>query len=143
MKTTNLKYIAYALSALMLMQSCIVYNKTPVSVEEAIATNRRVKVYTTENETYEFKKLVKEKENIYGIIDNYGSNKQARLRIDLASYIKEIDTEKGLAKILLPFEIKEVYTKNRTKSILSLWPVWVPAILVGLAFATGGIGGCC
>lgn len=140
MKTTILKGIAYALSALMLLQSCVVYNKIPVSVDEAIATKKRVKVYTTENETYEFNKLVKEEGILYGIKNIHGSNKEIESRLELAQYVKKIDQDNGLVKILLPFEIKEVYTKNRIKSILSFWPVWVPAILIGLAFASGD---CC
>ena len=67
MKTTNLKYIVYALAALMLMQSCVAYHKAPVTVDEAVATNNKVKVYSIENKKYTFNKLVKEEDKIYGI----------------------------------------------------------------------------
>jgi hypothetical protein len=136
MKTTNIKYIAYALSALMLMQSCIVYNKTPVSVDEAVATNNKVKVYSIENKKHIFNKLVKEEDKIYGISSLKGLNKSL-----FAQYVKEIDQKKELVKILLPFEIKEIYTFNKKRStILTLVAIFGPPLLIagaiGIAFAT-------
>jgi hypothetical protein len=135
MKTTNLKYIAYALSALMLMQSCRVYHKNPVSVDEAVATNKLVKIYTTENKKFVFKKLLKEEGNLYGISTLHELNKN-----EFAPYVKEIDKEKGLVKILLPFEIKEIYKKNRTIStiftfIILTSPLWISAIGLAIAFS--------
>jgi hypothetical protein len=132
MKTTHLKYIAYALAALMLMQSCVVYHKTPVSVDEAVATNKPVKIYTTENKIYKFKKLVREEDNIYGISSLKGLNKKI-----FAQYVKEIDQEKELIKILLPFEIKEIYERNRTMStvytiLIMTSPVWIFFAMWGL-----------
>ena len=132
MKTTNLKWIAYALSTLMLMQSCVVYHKTPVSVDEAVASNNTVKIYTTEDQKYNFKKLVKEEGNIYGISSIKGVNKKI-----FAPYVKGIDQEKELIKILLPFEIKEIYMKNKTMStvytiLLFTSPGWILAAMWGL-----------
>ena len=136
MKTTNLKYIAIALSGLMLLQSCRVYHKAPVSVDEAVATNKMVKVYTTENKKFVFKKLVKEEDKIYGISTLHELNKN-----EFAPYVKEIDREKGLVKILLPFEIKEIYKRNRTMStVLTFLTFTSPVWLFGLGiWAAGGI----
>jgi hypothetical protein len=45
MNTTNLKYIAYALSALMLMQSCRVYNYSSLVPEGDHSDQKKVKLY--------------------------------------------------------------------------------------------------
>jgi hypothetical protein len=141
MKTTNLKLIAYSLAVLMLMQSCVVYHKTPVSVDEAVASNNMVKIYTTENKIHKFEKLVTEDGKIYGIKSirqmSFDLNKKL-----YTTYIKEIDQDKGLVKILFPFEIEEVYTKNKTMSnlatvVMVFSPLIIMAILIGLWVAAG------
>jgi hypothetical protein len=138
MKTIKLNLIAYLLSVLMLIQSCVAYNKTPVSVDEAVATNNKVKIYTNENEKHLFDKLVMEDGQIYGIKLLNKLNKDV-----FAAYVKEIDQEKGLVKVLIPFDIKGIHTKNKTKSlvltlVLVLSPVLIPATIVGLWAAGGG-----
>lgn len=65
MKTNNLKWIAIALSALMLMQSCKVYHKDTATLDEVVLSQKRVKVKTNSNDTYEFDRLQKEEDLIY------------------------------------------------------------------------------
>jgi len=125
-----LKLIAYAMSALILMQSCIVYHKSPVTVDEAVATNNLVKIYTTENKEYKFKKLVKEEDNIYGISSLDGRNSKNVF----APYVKEIDQDNNLVKILLPFDIKEIHTINKNGSTIATLAVIFGPLLAITAF---------
>lgn len=111
MKTNSVKVIVYFFSILMLLQSCVAYYKAPVSVEEAIATHDKVKIRTIDNEQYKFNSLIREDGELYGIKNLVEGKRDA-----LAPYVKEIDHEKKLVKILLPFTIKEVYLKNQTKT---------------------------
>ena len=135
MKSKSLRWIAYALTVLMLLQSCTIYRKMPVSIDEAVATNNSVKVYTTENEKYKFKRLVKEDDKIYGISHINGPNAKK-----FTNSIEEIYRSKSQVKILLPFDIKEVYIENKTLSTL------VPIVLVvGILaiFVAESMSNCC
>ena len=135
--THNLKSIAMALSALILMQSCSVYHSKTATIDEAVAANSKVKIYTTDNQKYKFDKLIKEESKIYGFKKINTSNRSAtKSRIELASNIKEIDVNTGLAKILIPFDIEEIHTKNKTLStIISIGiPVVIIIGLIGAAY---------
>ncbi len=69
MKTlkTRLRTIAFFFITMMILQSCIAYQKTPVSLLEAEQSKTLVKVNTISNQTYKFKQIVLEEEQFYGL----------------------------------------------------------------------------
>ena len=75
MRAFNLKWIAISLSALMLTQSCSIYHGKTSSVEDAIASKRKVKAKTFDNVTYKFDRLIKEDGKLYGIAKKYSNTR--------------------------------------------------------------------
>lgn len=64
---TSLKTIALFFMATLLFQSCVVYQKNPVSLLQAEQLQERVKLKTSANQTYYFEQIVLEKEQFYGL----------------------------------------------------------------------------
>ena len=50
-----------------MLQSCIAYQNTPVSLQQAEFNKKRVKVNTSSNYTYHFKQIVLEEDQFYGL----------------------------------------------------------------------------
>ena len=69
MKTlkTSLKTTALFIMAMTLLQGCIAYQNTPVSLEQAEQSKKRVKLKTSSNQTYNFEQIVLEEEEFYGL----------------------------------------------------------------------------
>jgi len=87
MKTlkTSLKTIALFFMTLTLLQSCVAYQKTPVSLLLAEQSKKRVKMKSSSNQKYYFKQIALEEEQFYGlkkekgeivriVISDYGTN---------------------------------------------------------------------
>ena len=116
MKTTNLKYIAYALSALMLMQSCVVhvYDKSGVTVDEALTYTNRVKAKTFVDVTYEFDDLMREDGQLYGI-----TKRNSKTANKLSYQIVDNNFgDKNVKIALLENTIKTYHLKNKNKSTI-------------------------
>ena len=79
MKTPNLmkqyktviKSILFVV-AIVLLQSCKVYQKNNVGIEQAVMFEKDVKIKTIHSETKKFDKLVKEGDGYFGINDKFG-----------------------------------------------------------------------
>ncbi|MBT8308703.1 MAG: hypothetical protein KJN85_17330 [Maribacter sp.] len=69
MKTlkTSLKTIPIFFIAITLLQSCVAYQKNPVSLLQAEQSKKRVKLKTSSNQTYKLKQIVLEEEQFYGL----------------------------------------------------------------------------
>jgi len=121
MKTTtrHLNVLALFFSALIFFQGCTVYKSTPVSIEQAVQNESKVKVTTKGNEKFKLNRIKIEDSNYYGY------NAKERIPLDQ----NNIDT------------IKE---KNKTLStVLSIVIPFVTIIgLLGILVAAGG-GLCC
>jgi hypothetical protein len=50
-----------------LFQSCVVYEKSSVSLDWAVKQERKAKVETINNQTYKFKRIKSDKDQFYGI----------------------------------------------------------------------------
>ena len=106
------KTIAWFLTALMLFQSCIVYHKTPTTLEKASQEQIKTKITNTNGETFKYKYITYEKGVYYGYVEQ-----------DWGEFIKvPLNNE----------DILSVKTKNKTAS--TLITISVIAIPV-LAFA--------
>ena len=117
MKTTNLKWIAIALSAMMLMQSCTVYQSKTATVDEAVMSQDRVMVKTQSYNILKFKYLRKEGNQLYGI-----TKRNSATANRLSFMIKEDKSFNDFVTILLSRgTIKEIHLPDKTLStILSI-----------------------
>lgn len=123
MKTNNIKWIAVLFSALMLFQSCKVYHNKTASVDEVIESQKKVKVKTNSNETYEFDRLQREENLIYAY---------TKIRSRTAEKLSDNGLEGKLDGKYLKFQlleetIKEYHLHNKALSIII--GVVVPAII--------------
>ena len=69
MKTLRnyLEQLGMLLCALILFQSCVVYQKTPVTLAQAADANKKAKVEMKSHETYRFKSIALENGQYYGL----------------------------------------------------------------------------
>ncbi|WP_242156854.1 hypothetical protein [Aestuariivivens sediminis] len=74
MKIINkyLKLVAFFLATLMLIQGCTVYRTTPVTLEEASATNNKVKLKKIDNQTIKYKKIISINQEYFGVKKSKG-----------------------------------------------------------------------
>lgn len=95
---------------LFLAVGCNVYHSGSVSVNEAVDSNSRVKIVTTDNVFYEFKKLQREKGMVVGV-----TSKKSDAVKGLSRYQQLPDGNN--VKIFLPEnEIQAVYLKDKKMS---------------------------
>jgi len=86
-----LKTIALFLTALILFQSCSVY-KTPVTLEQAVLEQKKVKITTASDETVKYKYIVYEGGQFYGIKNNPGEDVKFPINVD---EVYEVLAKKG------------------------------------------------
>ncbi|MEM6717909.1 MAG: hypothetical protein AAF611_01205 [Bacteroidota bacterium] len=101
---------------MLLFQSCTIYMKAPSTLEQAVESKRRAKVYLKSGAKVSYKRIIQQGDNYYGII------KKDTLQIN-------------------PSTIKLIRLKNRTFSIIAtvvvtgvgVLSLMVGTILVGLS----------
>lgn len=64
---TKTKFLILTLAIFLLLQSCHVYKKVPLSLDEAVAANRIVKVTTVDNRKFIYHKIEKADSTYYGV----------------------------------------------------------------------------
>lgn len=133
MKTTNLKFIAYALSVLILMQSCVIYKNQAATVEQAVLEQNKVMIKTSDNRNYKFLRLEQIENQLYGI-----QKSGSKTHKELASDVKYIDQDEQIVKILLPEDIKEIRIQDKPISTLATIAT-VGAATMGLIIGLGAI----
>lgn len=115
------RVISCLLIIVVLSQSCTVYRSAGISVDEAVASRNKVKVKTKFDQNYNFKRLEKDKEGVYGI-----AYKRSRPARELSKDIVKGNLPDNRVKIKLQEEsIKEINPRNKTLSVV------VPAGIVG------------
>jgi len=142
----NLKAIPLLFSIILLMHSCYVYDKVPITAEKAIDSyegrkglaNKRVKIIS-DSVKYEFKYLTEKDGKFYGVVKK--RSKTARLLsnqiADSTNKSDKIRSNKNLIKIPLTNEqSKEVYLLNSEKTSLKTGLFAVP-FGVGVAIGLG------
>ena len=130
MKTVkrNLKWVANILSFLLLLQSCTVYHSYSSTVDEAIASNNRVKLNVENNNPYKFKKLQRMDGEVYGLVYN---------KSDLFDRLKSrntLPTQKQTLSYVQVYEneLDNIHLKNQTAS--TILSIVIPAVALGLIF---------
>ena len=127
----NLKWAAKILSFLMLLQSCTVYHKTTGSVDEAIASDNKVRLDIEMDDPYRFKKI-KFFENEYYGLAKVNSDTYKRL-----TNRKKMDSEKEKFKYVQVYEqeLGNIHLKNKGAS--TALNVGIPVIVAGALIAWG------
>ena len=134
----HLKFIALVLVFIMTLPSCNIYYSKTATMDEAIQSDNRVKLITSTNDIYKFKKLQKEDDQIYGVIKK-GSNKAEDLMDQ--GLLEDYDDKYG-KQLLSKDTIQEIHLKNKKAStaVNVLIPVVIVGVLVGVgASAANGI----
>lgn len=88
----NIKIASLLLSFIFLFQSCHVYKSAPISLEEAVTANRRVKIITVNNEKIRLTKIEKINDtSYYGYKRKNGKEIRFLLKENNIQKIKVVD----------------------------------------------------
>jgi len=87
----HLRTIASILILLMLFQSCTVYKKTTITLDQAAQKESKVKVKIINNETLKFNRISRENGNFFGIKEAQGEITKTPLDSRNVISIKEKD----------------------------------------------------
>ncbi len=114
MKTIRikLKTIAMFFAALILLQGCVVYHKTPVNLEQAANAKQKTKINTIADETVKFKSIEYEDGQFFGLKKENGKIVKVPL-----------DTN----------EVYKLYLQNKNKS------TWATVLLIATPIVAFGI----
>ncbi|MEG9326843.1 hypothetical protein V6B16_02755 [Salinimicrobium catena] len=107
-----MKKLVGALAAFFLLTGCNVYHSGNASVNEAVDSDTRVKVVTTDNVEYEFKRLLRENNQLVGIT---GRNSDA---VKQLAHYQQVPNGHNIKIILPENDIKEVHLKDKKTSTL-------------------------
>lgn len=81
--------VCFFIMLLFLLESCTVYKSTPISLDQAVATKRRVKLITTDNQKLHFKQIEKTDSVYYGLKTINGEKVRIALNQNNIKAIKE------------------------------------------------------
>jgi len=113
------KFVCVFLVFVILLQSCAVYQKTPVSIEEAVTTKNKVLIIKTDDTKLKLKKIEQIDGVYYGIID--GDREVVKVPLNKS-------------------EIKTIRILDKSTSTLSTIVVVVVPLALIIIFATADWG---
>ncbi len=116
------KTYVFAISLILFLQSCGVYYKSPISLDEAVKQAGKVKIRTAEGKKIKYKKIIQSDDQFFG---------------------KKRKSGKWVQVPLNPADIQSVRLKNKSASTwvtVSSIVVPVGALIILLANADFGIG---
>lgn len=136
MKTSReLKFIAVLLAITMSFQNCKVYHSQNVTVEEAVLSQKKVKIIANNNDKYFFKKIFIQEDTIYGVTK---INSATAKKLDCN--IKRCSVNDKMAKIILDKNtLKEIYLQNEklSKTLTILAPLVVVSVVILIVYFVG------
>lgn len=120
----HVRLVSLFLAVIIFFQSCSVYQSKTASIDEAVQFKHKIKLVINSDETYEFKELQKENDNIYGI---------ARKNSDTAKHlnkqiVEEIENQKYVKILLTKDQLNKIHLQN--KPLSTLITVAVPAVIL-------------
>lgn len=105
-KQNLIRPIAFLLTFIMLLQGCTVYKSVPVSLEQAIQNESKVRVKTNSSERLKFNRIGVEDGNYYGVKKSNGVIVKTPLNQNFISAINEKDkTVSTILTIAIPVVI--------------------------------------
>ena len=128
-----MRNILLFLFILIFLSSCSIYHTRPVSLEEAVEAQNRIKVITKNNVTYKFRELRMENSHLTGVAHE-NSNTARRV-----SGMRSEKKGKFILVDLTDMNIKEFHIKNNTLSVLGsiLIPLAIISIPIIIIAASG------
>ena len=112
-KNSNVKILVLILTSVFLLQSCKIYRKKTATTDEALDFQKRVKVVTSTNKTYKFKKLIKEDGQFFGL-----TKRNSKIAKELSDLVSQYSYKKGYVKISLSDDfIKEIHLLNKPATV--------------------------
>ena len=107
-QTRFINIVRMLLLMCIMFKSCKVYYEHSVSVEQAVSTEKKVKLILNNNETYTFYKLIKSENQLFGITK---INSVTAKKLD--TLIVRCNVNGEIAKIkLFKKNIKEIYLQK-------------------------------
>jgi hypothetical protein len=85
------KTVCFLLIIALILQSCAVYKKTPVTLNEAASADRKVLVVKTDNTKIKFKKIEQIDDVYYGLIKTKGRTEKIPLTESDLKTIRVLD----------------------------------------------------
>ena len=105
-----MKLISYVVSFSLLFQSCVVYHRAPIALEDAY-NGGMVKLVTSDGSKLKYDNLLQKDGVTYGAIGYINDTTNF-----WHEYIRDEDGKKVLDYIILPSEIKSAHLKNKVVS---------------------------
>lgn len=108
MKTPKkqLRPIALLMAIAMVIQSCTVYKSTPLTLEQAVQNESKVRITSNSNESFKYKKIVFEDGKYYGVKRFTREKFRVHINEDLVKSIDEINiTQTTVLNIGIPLAI--------------------------------------
>ncbi|GAB2766016.1 hypothetical protein [Salinimicrobium soli] len=128
------RFLTLALSLFVLLQSCSIYRSKSLSVEEAVAFNRKVKIKTNSNQTFTFKRLEKDEGRLVGVTPR--NSKAAR---KLGEIIETNDSNKFVKVKLDQDSIEQIKAKNYLGSFFVVLGVIVAGLTLFLTWMASSV----
>lgn len=115
------KFVLWFLILIVILQSCTVYNKTPVSLEEAGASNKKAEVLKTNDSILHFKKIEQVNGTFYGVKKVKGQMLKVPLSQNEISRIRtkneSASTTLTIASIVIPLIIGVIILNYSLKDL--------------------------
>ena len=128
----NLNWAAKILSLLILLQSCSAYHNYTSSIDEAIATNNKIKTDLSNEDSYKFIKLVRLENEIYGV-----AKKKSPVSKKLNTQVVDSQYEGKYNLIKLnEADLQNIHLKNKGAS--TALTIAIPVVIVGVIAIIGG-----
>lgn len=105
MKTIKicLKPISLFMAFLILLQGCVIYKEKPVSLDDAVIANTRVRIETTDNQTLKYKRIEAKNGQYYGIKKSNKAAARTPIDAELVENVKIKDkTMSTIVTIAIP-----------------------------------------
>ena len=118
---------------LFLLQSCSVYHSTPVSIEQAVAAESKVKVITEDHKKYKFQRLEKENDHLVGLVKPHSgtAKKLAGVPSEREGRYLKVD--------LSQMAVETIKLRNNTLSTIINIGIPVVAVVAPIAIVVGAM----
>jgi len=104
--TRHLKLVALFFATLIFFQGCTVYKSVPISIEQAVQNESKVKVITKNDNKLKFKRIINVDGKLYGVRNLEGTDRNLSLDRNSIETIKEKDIVLSVVlTILIPIAV--------------------------------------
>ena len=120
MKTTRkrLRMLCFVVSALMLLQSCVVYHKTPVSLAKAAEARTKSKLVTADGIIFKYNYITMENGRYYGVTKKSGQISETTIvdSLNTRVYLKHKRKSRNATWVLIMLPVGALLLIENNKS---------------------------